>query len=82
MDCRNKLHGNPFQPSLMLVGKARSLPQNGAPERCFTQIGSGLTRKYYTRLERLAMDKHTSLLRNSVNYDRENFIVQAPGKHC
>jgi hypothetical protein len=24
------------------VGKARNLPQSGAPERCFTWVGSGL----------------------------------------
>jgi hypothetical protein len=34
-------NGKPFQPSLMFVGKARSLPQSGAPERCFTPVGSG-----------------------------------------
>jgi len=34
--------GKPFQPSLMFVGKARRLPQSGAPERRFTQLGSGL----------------------------------------
>ncbi len=28
---------------LMLAGKARSLPLNGAPEWYFTQVGSGLT---------------------------------------
>ncbi len=31
--------GKLFQPSLMFVGEARSLPQNGAPERCFTRVG-------------------------------------------
>jgi hypothetical protein len=28
--------GKPFQPSLLFVGKARSLPLSGAPERCLT----------------------------------------------
>jgi len=45
--------GKSFQSSLMFVGKARSLPQSGAPERHFTQIGSDLTCKHYTRLEGL-----------------------------
>jgi len=27
----------------MFAGEARSLPYSGAPERCFTQVGSGLT---------------------------------------
>jgi len=32
------------------------------PERCFTRVGSGLTYNHYTRLKRLAKDKHSSLL--------------------
>ncbi len=39
--------GKPFQPSLVFVGEARSLPFSGAPERYFTS---------------LARDKHSSLL--------------------
>jgi len=41
MDFRNNLvivPGKPFQPSLMFVGKARSLTYSRAPERCFTQV--------------------------------------------
>ncbi len=34
--------GKPFQPSLMFVGKARVLPQSGAPERRFTLVGHDL----------------------------------------
>ncbi len=45
----------PFQPSLMFVGKARILTKSEAPRYC-------LTRKQYTRLERLARDKHYSSL--------------------
>jgi hypothetical protein len=33
----------------MFVGKARSLPYSLAPKMCFTQVGSGLTRKHETR---------------------------------
>ncbi len=33
--------GKPFQPGLMFVGEAGSLPKSEAP-----QVGSGLTRKY------------------------------------
>ena len=65
--------GKLFQPSLIFVGKA------GAPERCFTREGSGLTCKHYTRLEKLAMDKHPSLLQKSVNYGQKSFITLAPG---
>jgi len=32
----------------------------------------------WAKLERLARDKHSSLLRKSVNYDCNKFIVQAP----
>ncbi len=34
------LAGKPFQPGLMFVGKAQSLPIRGASERCFTRVGS------------------------------------------
>jgi hypothetical protein len=34
----------PFQPSLVFVDKARSLPYSGAPERCFTWVGLGMAR--------------------------------------
>jgi hypothetical protein len=37
--------GKPFQPSLMFVDEARSLPYSGAPERYFTWVGPGLTCK-------------------------------------
>ncbi len=63
----------------MFVGEARSLPWREAPERSFTQVGSGLTRKHYTRLERLAKDKHSSLLQKSVNYGQKSIITLAPG---
>ncbi len=50
----------------MFVGKVRSLPYRGAPERCFTQVGS-------TRLEKLAKDKCSSLLQNFVTYGCKRF---------
>jgi hypothetical protein len=40
------VHGKPFQPSLLFVGKARSLPYSGAPERFFNRIGSCLTNRH------------------------------------
>ncbi len=57
---------------------AQSLPQSGAPEKCFTRVGSGLTGKHQTRLERLAKDKHSSLLRKSVNCSRNKFYDTGP----
>jgi hypothetical protein len=70
--------GKPVQSSLVFVGKAWS----GAPERCFTWVGSGLTRKYWTRLERLAKDKHSSLLQKSINYGCKKFNSTGPGGQC
>jgi hypothetical protein len=37
-----------LQPSLVFVGKARSLRLSGGRERCFTWVGSCLTCKDYT----------------------------------
>jgi hypothetical protein len=34
--------GKPFLTSLMYVVEAKSLSKSGAPERCFTRVGSGL----------------------------------------
>jgi hypothetical protein len=42
-----------------------------------SRVGSGLTRKNETRLKRLARDKHSSLLRKSVNYGQKGFITLA-----
>ncbi len=61
----------PGKPSLMFVGKAKSLPLSGAPESCFGAVGSSLTHKHTTRLERLARDKHSSLLQTLVIYGRK-----------
>jgi hypothetical protein len=57
---------------------ARSLPYSGAPERRFKWVGSYITRKHYTRLENLARDKRSSLLRKSVNYGRKKFFSTGP----
>ncbi len=65
--------GKPFQPSLMFVDKARSHPLRGSPEICFTQVGSGLTHKHYTSLEKLAKDKDSRLLQTFVNYACKKF---------
>ncbi len=52
----------------MFVGKVKKiLPNIGEPERLFTQVGSGFTRKHENRLERLVRDKHTSLIWTNKN---------------
>jgi hypothetical protein len=38
--------GKHLQPCLMFAGKARRIPKSGAPERCFTRVGSGLFHKH------------------------------------
>ncbi len=70
--------GKLFQPSLMFAGKAGAYTSE-VPFRCST-LGwaPGFTHKHQTRLERLAKDKHSSLLRKSVNYGRIFFIVEEP----
>jgi hypothetical protein len=51
-------HGLEF----LFVVKARSLPNSGSLETGSTKIGSSLTWKHKTKLERLTRDKHSSLL--------------------
>jgi hypothetical protein len=65
--------GRPFQPNLMFQGKARSLPQFGQFERRYTWLGSDLSQKHWTRLERLARHKHSSSLQKLVNYRHIKF---------
>ncbi len=72
--------GRPIQPSLMFVGKAKSLTQSRAPKRCQSRVGSSLTPKHLTWLERPASDKHSSLLQTFVNYDRKNLKVPSWGQ--
>jgi len=60
--------GKSFHPSLKFVGEAGAYPSE-AP---------GLTHKQYSRLKSLARDKHSSLLRKSVNYGRKKFYSTGP----
>jgi hypothetical protein len=68
----------PFQPSLMFVGKAGEYPSE-ASFRCST-LGwaPDLAHKHQTRLERLARDKHCSLLQKTVNYGCKKFYRIGP----
>jgi hypothetical protein len=63
----------PFQPSLLFVDKARSLPYIETHEGCFTWVGSCLTCKHFNILERLSRDEHSCLLQKFVTYDRKKF---------
>ncbi len=64
--------GKAFQPYLMFVGR------EGLLESCLTWASSGFTRKNYT-LERLAMEKHSILLRTFLNYGIKEFYNVGPG---
>jgi hypothetical protein len=61
--------GKPLQTRVMFVSKARYLLQSGAPVR----VGSDLTHKHYTRLERLARYKESSLSYTCINYRHNKF---------
>ncbi len=61
--------GKPFQPGLLFAGKAGAYPNEALP---------GFTHKHWTRLEKHARDKRSSLLRKSVNYGQKSFITLAP----
>ena len=47
--------------------------------RCFIQVGSDLTRKLYTRLEKLSGNTDSSLLRTLANYDDKKYYNIGPG---
>ncbi len=70
--------GKHCQPILMFLGKARSLPYSGVFERGFICLGSNLISSHYSRLERLARDKHSSLLRKSLNYGQKKVYNIGP----
>jgi hypothetical protein len=62
----------------MFVGKARSLSKKDTLERGFTRVSSGLTRKYWTRLESLALDKCCNLLLKVVKCSLKKFDNNVP----
>jgi len=70
------VHGKLFQPNMMFVGKANSLPWSGASLRCPILVG---TRKYKTRLERLVVNKHSSLFCRIVSDGEKVFYDIATG---
>ncbi len=64
--------GKHLQPSHMFVIEARAYLEWSTWE-VFPRVGSGLTLKKQTRLERAAGDKHSSLLWAFINYCRKKF---------
>ncbi len=69
----------PFKPSLIFVGKARSLPWRGAPERFFTRVGSCLTLKRYIILEKACQGQTLSDDKNLLLTTVKSFITLARG---
>ncbi len=62
----------------MFVGKSRGLSLSGAPERSFTLLGSGLTRKIYTWLERLPGTNTLACYENPYITAIKSFIGLSP----
>jgi hypothetical protein len=58
--------GNPFQPVLILAGKARSLPKSGTPEQCPIQTGPGIICKYLASFERFECYVSSSVTKKKV----------------
>ncbi len=73
------VNANHFHPSLIFVGKARSLSFGYSLVWSSTQVGSGLAHTFYIREEVSVSDKHTSLLQYKTNYDRKKFKSAGPG---
>jgi hypothetical protein len=61
--------GQPFQPEIMFASKAGAYPSEALR----------LTHKHLTRLERLAKDKHSSLLTAFINFEGKMFYKICPG---
>jgi hypothetical protein len=52
---------------------------NEAPFRCSTLgLAPGLAHKHYNKRAILVRDKHSSLLRKSVNYEQKSFVTLGP----
>ncbi len=71
--------GKQFLPYLMFVNKSRAYPCE-TPLRC-SPLGQvpRLTHKRWPMLEKPAIDKHSSLLRTLVNYERKKVCNFEPG---
>ena len=64
----------------MFVTDKRKAGPKGAPKfRLSFRVGSWPYPQHLTETERLARDKHSSLLRKFVNYTQKSFITLAPG---
>ncbi len=64
--------------SSVFLGKARAYPSEASLRYSTLGEAPSLTQKHQTRLEILATDIHSSLLRKSINYSRNKFMIQVP----
>ncbi len=71
--------GRPFKTSLIFVIKGRSLPKSGTLERCFTQVGSGLTKNIRLSLKGLPRTNTSAYYEHSQFTDVNYFITFGPG---
>ncbi len=74
LECLCKL----FQPSLMFVGKARGLPESGAPERCFTRVVSSLNPNIRRGWKGLLGTNTLVYYQKLVNYIHKKFYSAGP----
>jgi len=66
---------NHFNSSLIFTGKARSLHLKQRFVLCSTQVGCSITCKYQTGVEVTDRGKHSSLLQNEINNERNFFYI-------
>ena len=73
--------GRPFQPSKMLMGKARGRIHNTSFSSKLTNWHNKLV-LHYSRLEMLVRDKHSSLLDPFVSYAKIEVLRFVRGLEC
>jgi hypothetical protein len=70
----------PFQMNLMYVGKVRSLPLSGAPERDFIGMGASLPENIKLGWKSSPGTNTLAYYQNSLTMAVESFITLDPGK--
>ncbi len=60
------------------MGKAGAYPSGAPKRRSSVGLALSIAHKHETKLERLSLDKHSSLLRTFVNYEIKIFITLGP----
>jgi hypothetical protein len=76
--CNKFAPGNPFQPGLLIVDKAKSLPQSGAPKWYFTWVGSFHTRNMTLSQKGEQRTNTLAYYEISLLADVKSFVTFAP----